>query len=82
MLLSNDIRNFIHSRNWPKGLTYEIRDVFLGEPHLELVMFRDNWITLDYPAQLQATKVVHEVMTKLTADGVPIQFGKVESTRE
>lgn len=64
-LYTNEVREFIHTRDWPSGLVFEIREDYEPEPHLNIVFFRDNWLTLSREAQYQTTEVVHEVMAKL-----------------
>jgi hypothetical protein len=77
-LYSQEVREFIHSRNWPSGLKFEVRQNDEPEPHLNIIFYRDNWITLSFDAQMQTTEIVKEVMHKLHADGIPTYVGKIE----
>lgn len=79
------IREFIFSRNWPREkngqsrVKFHITEKFEDQPHLYIVFFRDNWLTLTVEEQLQATSIVREIMAKLWNDGVPIYTGKMEA---
>lgn len=79
-LYTDDVRNFIFSRDWPKGLVLDVYEAAEPSPHLNIIFFRDNWLTLSGEQQLHVTTVVKEVMSKLWADGIPTYVGKMEST--
>lgn len=81
-LYTNAMRDFIHSRDWPKGLYFEVREAVEPEPHLNLIFFRDNWLTLDVEAQMTVASIVKEVMDALWNMGVPTYVGKMESKEE
>lgn len=81
-LYSQEVREFIHSRDWPSGVKFEIRQNDEPAPHLNIVFYRDNWLTLDYQAQLKITEIVKEVMHKLHADGIPTYVGKIERAED
>lgn len=75
------VREFIHSHNWPKSVIWEIRENYEPAPHLSIIFFRDNWLTLTVEEQLQVTSIVKEIMAKLWADGIPMYTGKFEHSR-
>jgi hypothetical protein len=79
-LYTREVREFIRSRDWPKGLILEIIEEEEPAPHLKIILFRDNWITLPREAHHQATAVVKEVMEKLRADGIPIYMDRIRSS--
>lgn len=80
-LYTPQVREYIVTRPWPKGLqldiTEDVNDFGLHE--LYIVFYRDNWLTLSPEKHLIASELVKEVLTKLRADGVPISFGRMES---
>jgi hypothetical protein len=79
-LYTPEVRNYIISRDWPKGLQYDVyENEEAGGPVLYLVFFRDNWITLQPADHLIITEIVKETITKLRADGVPISFGAIRT---
>jgi hypothetical protein len=77
-LYSQEVREFIHSRDWPSGLKFQVSEKDEPAPHLNIVFYRDNWITLDFEAQMKTTEIVKEVMHKLHSDGIPTYVGKIE----
>lgn len=77
-LYSDDVHQYMRDRDWPKGLVYEVREHDDPAPHLNIIFFRDNWLTLDFEAQQKTTAIVAEIMTKLWADGIPTYVGKIE----
>lgn len=68
-LYSNEIRQYIQSRKWPRGLIIEIVEY---EEHLGFKMFRDNFNAFDGEDRLQIAMQVKEVMEKVRQDGIPI----------
>lgn len=84
-LYTDEIRRYIFTRDWPKDkagnyrVRVDILEAYDPEPHLNLIFFRDNWLTLTFEEQAQATSIVKEIMFKLWNDGVPIYTGKMES---
>lgn len=80
-LYTPEVREFICSRNWPKGLVFDVAEADTPEPHLNLIFFRDNWLTLNMDQHLQVAAVVKEVMDKLWNDGIPTYTGKMEHAR-
>lgn len=75
-LYTPEVRQYVNSRNWPKGLQL---DVFEDELQLNFVFYRDNWITFDTADQMQIAAMVKEVMEKLRKDGIPCYMGRMES---
>ena len=81
-LYTKEVREFFLSRDWPKGIVVDVRENDEPEPHLNLIFFRDNWLTLGVREQIQATNIVKEIMDKLWGDGVPTYVGKMEHAAE
>jgi len=79
-LYTNEVRQFIISRDWPKGLTFEVYEAIEPAPHLNILFFRDNWLTLDFSDQEKIVGIVKEIMAKLWGDGIPTYVGKMESS--
>ena len=79
-LYTPEVRKFILSRDWPKGMQYSIYEDDDPAPHLNIVFFRDNWLTLAGEDQLKVTNIVKDIMYKLWNDGIPIYTGKMESS--
>lgn len=77
-LYTNEVREFIHTRAWPSGLAFDVREDDVPAPHLNIVFYRDNWLTLSREAQFATTNIVTEVMRKLWDDGIPTYVGKIE----
>lgn len=74
-LYSNEIRRYIHTRDWPKGLlidTKEIFDEFHKPLYLQMILYRDNFNQFDGEDQLRIAQSVRECMEKIRKDGVPI----------
>lgn len=78
-LYTNEIRDYIRSRDWPKGLVMDVREYDQPAPHLKFVFFRDNWLTFTYDDQMKIHSIVKEVMHKLWGEGVPAYADKMES---
>lgn len=78
-LYSQEVREFIHTRDWPSGLRFDIRESEDPAPHLNIVFFRDNWLTLTFEDQMKTTGIVKEVMFRLHGDGIPTYVGKIDS---
>lgn len=78
-LYTDDIRRFIFTRDWPTGLVMDIAEATEPEPHLNLIFFRDNWLTLSFDEQQKTTSIVKEVMDKLWGMSIPTYVGKMES---
>lgn len=67
-LYNNDIKEYVASRKWPKGLVF---DVVEYEGYLAFRFYRDNFNTFDSADRLQIAGQVKEVMEKIRIDGVP-----------
>lgn len=80
-LYSDDIREFVRSRRWPPTVAWQIAEATEPEPHLNLIFFRDNWLTLSFDDQLAVTGIVKEIMAKCWGDGIPCYTGKMENSR-
>lgn len=79
-LYTAEVREYIHSRPWPRGLQLSVYEHDEPAPHLNIVFFRDNWLTLDFEAHQKVVSIVKDIMAKLWADGIPIYTGKMESS--
>lgn len=77
-LYTPQIRQFILSRAWPKNVAMDVREATEPEPHLNLIFFRDNWLTLDVDEQMAVTNIVKEIMDVLWTAGVPTYVAKME----
>lgn len=83
-LYTPQVREYVLSRDWPKGLQLDIfEDVAeiygLETPHLNFVFYRDNWLTLKPEQHLKAANIIKEVLEKLRSDGIPCYMAKMES---
>lgn len=78
-LYTQAVRQFINSRDWPSGLVMEVRENTEPGPHLNLVFFRDNWLTMDFEDHQKITTIVKDIMAKLWGEGIPTYVGKMES---
>lgn len=77
-LYSDEVRMFVHTRDWPKGLIMDIYEETEPGPHLNFVFYRDNFIRFNVDEQAKIAAIVKEVMEKLRADGIPCYMGKME----
>lgn len=83
-LYSPQVREYVHSRPWPKGLKFEVREEYMDVegikiPQLTFLFFRDNWVTLEPADQLKVALLVKEVIEKLRADKIPAYMGAMQS---
>lgn len=78
-LYTPEIKQFIHTRDWPKGLIMDVYEQDEPAPHLNIIFFRDNWIKFSFEDQMKITSIVKEIMAKLWAEGIPTYTGKMES---
>lgn len=78
-LYTPEVREFIYSRDWPKGLVLDIYEATEPAPHLNIIFYRDNWLTLTAQQHQQVVNTVKDLMYKLWNDGIPIYTGKMES---
>lgn len=67
-LYNNNIKQFVSSLKWPKGLVF---DVVEYEYHLGFRFYRDNMNTFDSEDLMQIASQVKEVMEKIRNDGIP-----------
>jgi hypothetical protein len=77
-LYTQEVRQFIRTRDWPKGLILDVFEADEPSPHLNIIFYRDNWLTLEFAQQQQVVTIVQEVMAKLWGDGIPTYVGKME----
>lgn len=78
-LYTNEVRNYLYSRDWPKGLVVEFQEKQEPESHINIEFYRDNWLTLAPESHVKIVGIVKEIMDKLWADGIPTYVGKMES---
>lgn len=81
-LYTREVQEFIRTRDWPKGLEMSIYEADEPAPHLNIIFFRDNWVTFSFEDQMKITSTVKEVMAKLWGDGIPIYTGKMEKVSD
>lgn len=74
-LYTPEIREFVHTRRWPKGLVVDIVEY---ESYLGFRFYRDNFITFDSDAQRQIAMQIKEVMETLRGQGIPCYMEKME----
>lgn len=87
-LYTNEVRQYIHSRPWPKGVVFDVIEydnvvpvagVQINQQYLAFRFYLDNFATLSYDEMEHAKTVVTEVMWKLRNDGIPCYLEKVQS---
>jgi hypothetical protein len=78
VLYSDAVRQFMRTRDWPDKLQWEVREKESPLPHLYLIFFRDNWLTLNFQEQVRVTNLVKEVMATLWANDIPCYLAKEE----
>jgi hypothetical protein len=74
-LYTPEVREFVRTRKWPKGL---IMDVIEYEDYLGFRFYRDNFIQFDGEAQRQIASTIKEVMEKIRGMGIPCYMEKME----
>lgn len=77
-LYTSEVREFVHTRDWPKGLIVDVFEDDDPAPHLNFIFYRDNFNQFDKDTQLRIANVLQEVMMKLRKDGIPCYMGKME----
>jgi hypothetical protein len=77
-LYTNEVREFIKTRDWPVKVKWTVTESEFPEPHLWILFYRDNWITLSREDQWKTTEVVKEIMAHLWQDGIPTYVDKME----
>lgn len=79
-LYSREVREYIHSRDWPVGLVLDIEEQYvvldeeqpdLVAPYLQIIFYRDNFNGFEPGKQLLIAQKMNEVMMKLRNDGIP-----------
>lgn len=78
-LYSNDIREYLSTRPWPKGFIYSVVEY---PEHLGIRLYVDNFAKFDVADQEQIMRVVKEVIERIRKDGIPCYLERVQSTRE
>jgi hypothetical protein len=78
-LYTAEVREYVHSRPWPKGLIMDIAYNDDPLPHLNFIFYRDNWLEFDFTQQAKIAALIQEVITKLRNDGVPAYMGRMEN---
>jgi hypothetical protein len=76
-LYTPEVKQYIFSRDWPKGLIMDVYESEDPAPHLRLVFYRDNWLTLEPEQHVIITNIVKDIMEKLWGDGIPTYVGKM-----
>lgn len=82
-LYTNEVRQFLRTREWPKGLIWEIVEF---DDFLRFRLYRDNINAFDATDKLQLAKVVNEALSAISQRGIPIYTevakgdGRVKST--
>lgn len=77
-LYTNEVREFIQTRDWPAGLILQVEENYTQlddnqfEPYLQVVFFRDNFSQFPSDAQQKIAFTMNAVMMKLRNDGIPI----------
>lgn len=78
-LYTPEIRRFVRTRNWPKGL---VVDVIEYEEYLAFRFYRDNFIQFDGETQRHIASIVKEVMEKIRGLGIPCYMEKMEKVSD
>lgn len=76
-LYTAEVREYIQTRGWPKGLVMDVYESDDPGPHLNFVFYRDNFIKFDTEQQAKIAAVIKELMEKLRKDGIPCYMGKM-----
>lgn len=74
-LYTNEIRQYVVSRDWPKGFILEIVEY---DSYLGFRVFRDNFVTFSGEEQYQIAMCIKQVMERLRSTGIPCYMEKVE----
>lgn len=72
-LYTPEVRNYVFSRPWPKGLVMDIKEY---EYHLGFVFYVDNFQQFDGEAQRQIASCVKETMETIRGMGIPCYMEK------
>lgn len=71
-LYTNEIRQFIRSRDWPIGLRWKVTELDDPAPYLLFWLYRDNINALGGEDKMQLAKVLNETLSSIHKSGVPI----------
>ena len=71
-LYSSEVREYIHTRDWPVGLKWEVVEYYEPELHLQFVLYRSNINQIDASVMLQVASTCDETFANLRKKGVPI----------
>lgn len=83
-LYTPEVREYVHTRNWPKGLQLDVVEDVMdieGEEvrQLRFIFYRDNWLQFEAQQHLIIANTVKEVMETLRANGIQCYMGRMES---
>lgn len=81
-LYTPEVKRFIFTRNWPKGLIVDIKEYTEPAPYLQFIFYRDNFEQFDGERKQQIANTIQEVMMKLRRDGIPCFLEKKEYVGE
>lgn len=68
-LYTDDIRQVVRSRNWPKSLIWEIVEF---EDCLKFKLYRENINSLDHDNKLRLAGILNDTLNTIRDKGVPI----------
>jgi len=78
-LYSNEIRQYLHSLKWPKGLRVDIAERMTEDTlYLQFILYRDNFETFDGVDKQHIAMQLKEFMEKVRSMGVPIYLEVAE----
>ena len=83
-LYTPEVREFVHTRDWPRGLQLDIIEEVVNiegllTPSLRFQFYRDNWMKFEAADHIKIANTVKEVMEALRAQRIPCYMGKMES---
>lgn len=76
-LLTGELKDFIYSRPWPGGerlVLDVVQEDYVGElyhPHLNFILYRDNFIQFTPDEQRQISVILQQIHEKIRKSGVP-----------
>lgn len=76
-LYSDEVKKMVRSYEWPKNLMLDVQDGFDEISHSEflwIVLYRDNFITIDGVDQLRVSKMINDLIPRLIMAGVPTRL--------
>lgn len=77
-LYTDEVRRYVNTRDWPRGLIIDVFEDTEPQPHLNFVFYRDNFVQFGTEQQAKIAAIIKEVMEKLRSDGIPCYMGKME----